>query len=199
MCILTHYLLREEPGIPVLNSFIDSSFIVIRDRNIRHLIIDLRGNDGGDPFCSYHLLTYLQREPVVYFRERYGRYARLNQPLPMAENSFQGKQYYLIDGICFSTTGHLTALLKYHGLGTFIGEETGATFTCNDASYDVELKHTRYRTQSARRTFAAAVYGFPLTQGNLPDHYVQQTIEEVISGYDAVKEYTLQLINRENN
>ena len=177
------------------NSLIDSSFRVIHDHNIQHLIIDLRGNDGGDPFCSSHLLTYLQREPLVYFRERYGKYARLNQPLPMAENPYKGKQYYLIDGICFSTTGHFTSLLKYHNLGTFIGEEAGATFTCNDASHDMALKHTGYRIQSARRSFATAVYGFPLDQGILPDHHVQQTIEEVISGHDAVKDYTLQLIN----
>ncbi|MCK4856010.1 MAG: hypothetical protein KAT31_17145, partial [Bacteroidales bacterium] len=108
------------------NRFIDSSFQVIHDLDIQHLVIDLRGNDGGDPFCSTHLLAYLQKKPVIYFREPYGRYARLNKPLPMAENRFSGKQYYLIDGMCFSTTGHLASLLKYYGLGTFIGEETGA-------------------------------------------------------------------------
>ena len=177
------------------NSFIDSSFMVIRDHHIKHLIIDLRGNDGGDPFCSSHLFTYLQREPVVYFRERYGQYARLNQPLPMAEHPYKGNQYYLIDGVCFSTTGHFTSLLKYHNLGIFIGEEAGATYTCNDASHDVRLKYTAYRLQSARRSFTAAAYGFPMDQGILPDHYVQQTIEEAIRGCDAVLEYTLKLIS----
>jgi len=177
------------------NSFIDSSFMVIREHHIENLIIDLRGNDGGDPFCSSHLLTYLQREPVVYFRERYGQYARLNQPLPMAEQPYIGKQYYLIDGVCFSTTGHFTSLLKDNNLGTFIGEETGASFTCNDASHDVKLKHTGYRLQSARQSFTAAAYGFPLNQGILPDHHVQPTIEELIRGHDAVLEYTLKLIS----
>ena len=177
------------------NSFIDSSFMTVRDHSIQHLIIDLRGNDGGDPFCSSHLLTYLQREPVVYFRERYGKYARLNQPLPMADQPYNGKQYYLIDGICFSTTGHFTSLLKYYGLGIFVGEETGATFTCNDASHDMVLKNTGFRIQSARRSFTTAVYGLPLNQGILPDHQVRQTIEEVVSGHDAVMDYTLRLIS----
>ena len=68
------------------NRFIDSSFQVIREHDIQHLVIDLRGNDGGDPFCSSHLLSCLQREPVIYFRQPYGRYARLNKPLPMAEH-----------------------------------------------------------------------------------------------------------------
>jgi hypothetical protein len=180
--------------------FIDSSFQVVREHGITDLIIDLRGNDGGDPFCSTHLLSYLQNEPVVYFRYPYGRYARFNQPLPMAESPYNGRQYYLIDGMCFSSTGHFASILKYYELGTFIGEETGATFTCNDASHDTELKHTGWILQSARRTFAAAVTGFPEDQGILPDHPVRQSIEQVIANHDAVLEYTLELIRaRENN
>jgi hypothetical protein len=95
------------------NRFIDSSFQVIHDHEIQHLVIDLRGNDGGDPFCSTHLLAYLQKKPGIYFRQPYGKYAGLNKPLPMAENRFTGMQYYLSDGMCFSTTGHLASLLKY--------------------------------------------------------------------------------------
>lgn len=178
------------------NRFIDSSFQVIRDHKIQNLVIDLRGNDGGDPFCSSHLLTYLQKKPVIYFRQPYGRYARLNKPLPMAEKPFTGSQYYLIDGMCFSTTGHITSLLKYYGLGTFIGEETGATYTCNDASHDTRLKHTGYRLQSARASFATAVTGFPMDQGILPDFPVRQSIAEVIDNHDAVLEYTLALIKQ---
>ncbi len=176
------------------NRFIDSSFQVIRDHDIQNLVIDLRGNDGGDPFCSSHLLTYLQKKPIIYFREPYGHYARLNKPLPMAKHPFKGSQYYLIDGMCFSTTGHLTSLLKYYDLGTFIGEETGATYTCNDASHDTILKHTGYRLQSARHSFATAVIGFPLDKGILPEHPVRQSVDEVIMNQDAVLEYTLNLI-----
>jgi hypothetical protein len=177
------------------NRFIDSSFQVIHDNDIQNLVIDLRGNDGGDPFCSSHLLAYLQEKPVIYFSQPYGRYARLNKPLPMAKNPFKGSQYYLIDGMCFSTTGHITSLFKYYGLGTFIGEETGATYTCNDASHDTRLKHTGYRLQSARGTFATAVIGIPFDQGILPEHPVRQSVDEVISSHDAVLEYTLELIN----
>ena len=180
------------------NRLIDSSFQVIRDHDIQHLVIDLRGNDGGDPFCSSHLLEYLQKKPVIYFRQPYGRYARLNKPLPMAKYPFKGSQYYLIDGMCFSTTGHITSLFKYYGLGTFMGEETGATYTCNDASHDTKLKHTGYRLQSARGSFTTAVIGFPLDQGILPDHPVRQSVDEVIMNHDAVLEYTLQLIKQKS-
>ncbi len=176
--------------------FIDSSFQVIRENDIKNIVIDLRGNDGGDPWCSSHLLTYLQRESLVYFSRPYGKYAPLNQPLPIAEHPFTGEQYYLIDGMCFSTTGHITSLLKYHQLGTFVGEETGATFTCNDASHDILLKNSGYRVQSARRSFATAVSGFPMDRGIMPDYVVRPTIEDVIQNHDAVLEYTIDLVKK---
>jgi len=179
------------------HQFIDSSFQVISDHHIQNLIIDMRGNDGGDPFCSTHLLRYLQKEPIVYFREPYGKYAPFNKPLPKINNHFTGNQYYLIDGMCMSTTGHLTSLLRYHNLGTFIGEETGATYTCNDASHDLVLNYSGFRVNCPRGTFATAVEGFPLNQGILPDHPVSPTIEDLIDKRDAVLGYALELIESE--
>jgi hypothetical protein len=117
----------------------------------------------------------------------------------MADNPFQGKQYYLIDGMCFSTTGHLASLLKYYRLGTFIGEETGATYTCNDASHDTNLKHTGYRLQSARHSFATAVSGFRLDCGILPDYPVRETVDDRIRGRDRVLDYALELIRQNSS
>ena len=181
------------------NNFIDSSFQVIYDHRTGNLVLDLRGNDGGDPFCSSHLLSYLENKPMIYFQRPYGTYARLNQPLPMAETPFTGKQYYLIDGMCFSTTGHLASLLKYYRLGTFIGEETGGTYTCNDASHDTYLKHTGYRLQSARFSFATAVIGLPQDHGIMPDYPVEAPIDELIRGDDTVLAFALELIQQDRS
>jgi hypothetical protein len=154
---------------------------------------DSQKSEDGQLFVIH---SYHQPSPVIYFSRPYGRYARLNKPLPMADQAFTGERYYLVDGMCFSTTGHLTFLLKYHGFGTFIGEETGTTCTCNDASHDTHLKNTGYRLQSARYSFATAVTGFPLNRGILPDHPVRETLEDLISGNDAVLGYALDLINQ---
>ena len=43
------------------------------------------------------------------------------------------------DGGGASTTGHLCSLLKYNKIGTFIGEETGGTYACNDAHWSFHL------------------------------------------------------------
>ncbi|KPK81598.1 MAG: hypothetical protein AMS27_15370, partial [Bacteroides sp. SM23_62_1] len=111
--------------------FLDSSFTLIREKEIGNLLLDLRGNDGGDPFCAVPLLAYLEHEPVPYFAEPYGRYAEFANPVHLAKNHFTGNLYTLLDGYCGSTNGHFAALLKYHKIGKIIGTPTGATYKCN--------------------------------------------------------------------
>jgi len=175
-------------------SFIDSAFNVIHEHDIEHLILDIRNNDGGNPFCTAHLLSYLEPKPLPYFAEEYGRYASLAQPIPRAEKPFTGALYTLINGNNISTTPHFCALLKHHTIGTFIGTETGGTYACNAATKDLTLKNTRFILSVATKSFAAAVEGFSKTRGIIPDTTVTSTIEDLLNGKDVQKECALELI-----
>jgi hypothetical protein len=172
--------------------FIDSAFAEIAAKKIKNLVLDLRLNNGGDPFCAAHLFSHIAYESVPYFSNRYGKYSRLADPIPLAENRFRGNLYILIDGGCASTTGHLCGLLKYHKFGTFIGEETGATFTCNDAHRSFLLDHTHFQVGIATATFATAVKDLPKDRGIQPDFSVPQTSEDLAAGRDTALEFALQ-------
>ena len=47
--------------------FLEQTFLEIKNRDIRAVIVDLRNNDGGFPFISDFLLSYLTRKPVSQF------------------------------------------------------------------------------------------------------------------------------------
>ena len=47
--------------------FLAQTFLEIKNRDVRTVIIDLRENDGGFPFISDLLLSYLTRKPVAQF------------------------------------------------------------------------------------------------------------------------------------
>ncbi len=177
-------------------SFIDKAFQKIEQENINNLIIDLRGNGGGDPFCASYLLSYIEKEPTVYFSKPYGRYTDLSKPIPLAENPYRGNLFILIDGSNFSTTGHFCSILKYHDLGTFIGTETGSTYTCNAAVHTFDLKNTGLILKLATDSFAAAVSGLPKDRGIIPHHKVQTNIEDLKNKQDTVLEYTFSLIDK---
>lgn len=176
--------------------FVDDAFERIARNGVRNLILDLRQNDGGDPFCAAHLFGYLERQPVPYFSQPYGRYARLSEPIPLADHNFEGRILILIDGGCASTTGHLCGLLKYHSLGTYIGEETGATFFCHDAHTNLNLKHTGFQVGIARQTFSAAVRGLPGDRGIFPDVEVLPHPRDLASGKDPVLELALNMCRK---
>jgi hypothetical protein len=177
--------------------FIDESFNRIRKAGAKNLILDLRDNGGGDPFCTTHLLSYLEPRPIPYFAGIYpGGYERFAEPIPRAAGAFEGKLFVLINGGCFSSTGHFCALLKCHKFGTFIGAETGGTYECNDASREIHLKNTRLRLFVARMTFTAAVRGLPRYRGIFPDIAVEPSMTDQLAGKDPVLERALSLIAR---
>ena len=178
--------------------FLDTSFREIKNKNITNLILDLRGNDGGDPFCSVPLFSYLEKEPVKYFAKEYGRYSEFAKPVPLAENNFTGNIYTLIDSHCGSTNGHFCALLKYHKIGKLVGTEGGATYKCNAKVEEFRLKNTHLIVNVARQTYRAAVWGMDKTKGVEPDYVIEQTYEDFLNGKDTVIEFTQNLILNKN-
>ena len=181
--------------------FIDDCFKEIYEQNISNLILDLRGNDGGDPISAAHLFSYLEKKPVPYMKKvkMVEKYDHLSKPIPVAKNNaFEGNLYILIDGGCFSATGHLSSVLKYYKLGTFIGEETGGTYECNDAHYANYTKVTRLEINVAHITFATVARGFTRDRGIMPDYPVKPKIDDIIDGKDTVKYFAFDLIENDN-
>jgi len=158
------------------------------------LIIDLRGNDGGDPYCSSFVASHVIAEPVRYFATGTPFYPDLVRPIPIPQHVFTGKLFVLTDGWCFSSTSHMLSLLHCHHRGVFIGEESGGSSACNDASKMHELKHTGLRLNLPQRTFATSARCLPNGQGIPPDIEVQPTIHDLIAGRDIVLEKAISLI-----
>ncbi len=179
--------------------FIDSFFTKVKQQHIHSVILDLRDNSGGDPFCSSYLLAYLAKTPVIYYRESYGNYEELAKPIPLAADHFEGNLYTLINGNCFSSTGHLCALMKYYHLGKFVGSETDGTFTCNDNSAVITLNNTGIQLRIARNSFSVAVKGIPRFKGIQPDFLVETTLEDMIAAKDSAKLFALGLIKNANS
>lgn len=175
-------------------SFFRTSFQDMIDKNVKDLIIDVRGNGGGDPEFSSELIRYFIDHPITYFAVGIA-YPNLFQPIPPHDIHFGGNVYVLIDGGCFSTTGHFCSLMQYHHLVTFIGEETGGSFYCNDNSNLITLRNSQLWANIARTTFETAVEGYTKGRGIMPDHEVKQSLQDQINGSDAVMQYTLNLIS----
>ena len=183
-----------------LNAFaerIGRFFQEISDSGIEALILDLRGNDGGAPYAAAHLLGYLIGRPFRYYsRQSTFLYGDLKKTQPVPDHPFRGDLHVLIDGGSYSTTGHFVSLLKGHGVGTFIGEESGGSYACNGGYREHRLRNTGIELLLPRATFITDVRGLPRGRGIIPDHSVKPDFADLMTGTDPAMETAIDLLRR---
>lgn len=185
-------------NLQVFIDFIDQNFKDIEAKGIKNLIIDVRYNGGGSQSAAIHLLKYLVDKPFTYYSKadfsgKVGKIEGEELIYPFT-NGYKGKVLFLIDGIGNSTTGHFMSLVKTMKLGTIIGEELGSNQFCSAGSTTCRLKNTKISYYVANNTHISTATSLPDEIGILPDHYLHQNIEDVISRRDVVKEFALGLL-----
>jgi C-terminal processing protease CtpA/Prc len=177
-----------------LDHFIDRSFEKIIESGVTSLIIDLRGNTGGPPDPSLNLLSHLVEEPFTYFWKPSRPFSKYNYLTYPHSDLFTGDLYVLINGGCFSTTGHFLSHLSYFKRGILIGEESGGSFSCNDNSEEHNLSNTGIYLRYARTSFVTYKDAFERGRGIFPDVEVIPTIVDILNERDVVMEEALKMI-----
>jgi hypothetical protein len=194
---LLKYPLFDYPNDEMRMNYIPNVFKTLKNKKIKNLIIDLRGNFGGPGENSAEFIKYLMKKEFIYYKPDCsgGGYEEYKKLIPLPKNTFTGKIYCLIDGGCLSSTGHFIALIKYHNLGVLIGEESSATFSCNSNGQPFILPNTKLVLFCPNAIYESDVKGFERAKGIPPDYEVKTPLKDLIAGNDVVLKYTLDLIN----
>lgn len=174
--------------------FINKSFLEIKEKQIKNLIIDVRENGGGAPEASIYLLQHLVDSPFTYFS--HGEPINGGGIQLPKENAFKGNQYYLIDGHGSSTTGHFMAMVREMELGIIIGEELGSNQFCTAGQTIFKLKNTRTEFYSANNENRVSVGSVSDERGIFPDHDIAQNIDDYLNKVDVVRDYAIKLIQQ---
>ncbi len=184
----------------VFKSFLDSSMKVIKNKEIKNLLIDVRYNGGGSQYPSIYLLQHLIGKSFTYYSkvEFDGKADKIygEEVFHPVENGFKEKMYFLMDGNGHSTTGHFMSLVKVHKLGKVIGEELGSNQFCTAGQTMFRLRNTKFVVSSANNTHVSTATKLPDDEGILPDFFVTQSIDDYLNKVDAVKNFTLKLIRK---
>jgi len=179
-----------------LQALLDPFFRELARGNIDHLILDLRGNDGGNADASAWLLSRLLGEPFRYFSRQSSFLMRdLKEVQTIPDHSFDGQLYVLIDGGCVSTTGHFCAHLKDKSDAIFIGERTGASGVCNGGFREYRLKNSGIRVQMPHTRFIADIDRPLPGHGIQPDEEILMTVADLLADHDPVMDKAKQLID----
>lgn len=173
----------------VSNAMIDAAFNELRQRKADRLILDLRGDQGGEPKLAKHLLAHLLNERFELVHK--GPAAGWTKP---RSDAFTGTLLVLMDGGSFSATGMVLSCLERHQRATFIGEEAGGNRTVLAGSpRHVRLPNTRISCYLSTRLWQ-------LTDrpndghGVLPTIAALPTIDDIIHDRDPAMEAALRVL-----
>lgn len=141
-------------------NFLDSTFLLLKNKSITNLIIDLRYNGGGNSARGDELFQYISPVPFQQFGntivkvgelvyQRYGMPSKglwiEERPLtPLANNSlrFNGHVYLLTSNFTFSSAASFAHSFKQFKMGRIVGEETGGLEVCFGNVFSCVLPNT---------------------------------------------------------
>jgi hypothetical protein len=106
-------------------------FTVVKERDVHSVIVDLRGNPGGNSMVAREFVRYLPEESYLTGNSemRLGPVLWKNKPHRQKNQQldpvFDGKVYVLTGADTFSAAMDFAVLISDNGLGTIIGESPG--------------------------------------------------------------------------
>ena len=124
----------------------------------------------------------------------YSRNLRLQPP---RKNVFDGQLYVLMNGVSFSSAADLIANIKKTTDAIFIGEESGGTYEgpTGGISIVVQLPNSKIMVRISPNIHIGYMYQkHPFGRGVLPNHKIDYTIDDIITGKDLETEKALELI-----
>jgi len=185
------------------NKIYKDIFTELSDKNIDHLVIDLRGNTGGRNEFSDDLLPYINKlDKDGVYKTSISWEGKVKQhKLPNPDKSvFKGKIYVLTDGRTYSAGATVARNLREYGNAVLIGEEAGSRYE----GFVAGSKNSLVLPNSGLRiNVPRYAYRFPeseaqpeLNRGALPDHAVKPNIEQILQQEDPVMAFALKLIEK---
>ncbi len=169
----------------------DSFFQAVDREHIDHVIVDVRGNSGGDPYISAYFLRYILPVQDAYFQSDAWGYDDLEKTQPKLEPHYTGTLYVLMDGGCFSTTGHFLSKIKDQDFALLIGEPSGATWLATDGSIFRTLPNTLNEMKLSTAAYATLVHSDFGLGAIQPDIAVTPEVDDILHYKDTIYQYVL--------
>lgn len=156
---------------PVDANLYAAAFKLAKESNYNNLILDLRGNGGGDSTWCDALLPYIikQNRNVYIYKGWKSSYPSANREITSGYYAvdqtgnglrFGGKLYVLSDAGTFSSATFFITAIKDNGLGTIIGEPCGNTsIRFGNRAASITLKNSGMQFSTTNSIWARAKPG----------------------------------------
>ena len=113
--------------------------------------------------------------------------------------TFLGDVYVLQDGLSFSVSAEVVAILRHKKRAIFLGEESGGAYGGNTSGWDAQLTlpNSGLRVRIPLVAYYCAVgIDAPLNRGVFPDYSVGMSARERLQKSDVVLKLAVQIAGR---
>lgn len=185
----------------------------LESNQINNLIIDLRGNQGGEVTNGIFLLRHLLDEPfqVVLAFNKVDK-KNFTDPIkriksdkgfgtgfyePKSKNHFSGKLILLVNGGSYSNSGIFSHIIQSNKRGLIIGQETGgsAYTLVGYPEKKMVLPNTKIQVSIPRLQFILQPYKNQKKTGVIPDVTIVPSISNMINSQDPAYEAAYNMMN----
>jgi hypothetical protein len=187
---------------------IDDIFREVRERNSPNLVLDLRGNGGGNSQMGDYIFRYIYDGTFTQYSKvlvksslggavwtLVGRERAYGKP----DAFYGGRVWLLVDNATFSSASDFAAMFRDYDVGKIVGYETGGLATCFGDTYAFNLKYSGIPcTVSYKQFFGPKPRPGDDEHGVLPDYPMSaEVLADFQNEEDPVLAWTLRRI-REN-
>lgn len=171
----------------------------------KNLIIDLRGNQGGDGQNGIYLLKHLLNHSFNYFYsvKTFNKHHKLiNAAKSLTKTQkpsgyiYQGNIVVLINGGSFSNSGIFASLIKIYNRGKLIGSETGGNdVILSGGEGFFSLPNTKLNVFKATHQMQVTNKIQNTGAGVKPDIEIKPSLHNILNNEDLVLKKTIEFIN----
>jgi hypothetical protein len=203
--------------------FIDSSFTIIKNKNIKFLIIDNTKNGGGLTDLGDTLTSYFTSKPYLSFEKKMTKVSTFTKNYieskksighfdgdyfvyepsvvkPIERNNkFNGTTYILSSRSSYSAATAFPASAKCYKTAFIVGEETGQPLLSNGDINQFKLPNTQMNCISSAAIIFMACNNNDRVSGVMPDYLVIPTLDDLLNDKNYFLDYTLKLIRDNRN
>ncbi|MEL7123296.1 MAG: S41 family peptidase [Bacteroidota bacterium] len=178
-------------------------FTELKEKQVNHLIIDLRDNTGGRNEFADNIIPFILKssngdsfiKKTISWEGKEKVYA-----MPKASKlAFTGTIYVLVNGKTFSAGSSLARFLKEYGDAIVIGTETGTRYDgfAAGSSQDVILPNSQIKIGIPRYhiLFPPSKKQTKINRGLIPDYEITYTFKEYVDGSDLHLKKAISLID----
>lgn len=189
------YFPRGRENIDFFKEKIDTYIKKITKQNIEKVVFDVRGNRGGNPECTNHLLSYIISKEIDFYEDNSlnKRRGRPSTITPKTDNISGKRIFVLTNGRSASATAQMLAVIKHNKLATIIGEESGSTFSTHPGRVVESLKTTKLVLQLGTERESVNVPKLSLNKGIIPDKKIEMKMDHILNNNDLLLNYIFNL------